>query len=188
MLSIDTPFIQSNILINENGSAWITDFGLSTLLTELGGLTFATSFHARGTIRWMAPELFDLNVLENELEEAPPCISPTTHNDTYSFGSIMLQVCNISPSRITTLRIKHQHNGQILSGKVPYHYYPNDMQVVHAVLKGITPTRPSNALVTDCRWTFIQRCWSTVDITRRRPTCDEIADFTKNELDCIRAS
>lgn len=70
--------VQSNILINESGSAWIADFGLSTLLNELEGLTFATSFHARGTIRWIAPELLDLGLPENDLEEEPSNISPMT--------------------------------------------------------------------------------------------------------------
>lgn len=68
------PFIQSNILIKKNGCAWITDFGLPTLLTELEGLTFATSFHARGTIRWMAPELLDLS-MSDEAKEAVSSIS-----------------------------------------------------------------------------------------------------------------
>ena len=56
------------------------------------------------------------------------------------------------------------------------------MQVVHAVSKGITPTRPSDALVTERRWAFIQRCWSTVNIARTRPSSEEIVDFTRNEL------
>ncbi|KAH0830106.1 WD40-repeat-containing domain protein [Lanmaoa asiatica] len=59
----------SNVLIRENGRAYIADFGLSMLLTELGGSTFATSFHARGTLRWTAPELLDLEVPEDGMEE-----------------------------------------------------------------------------------------------------------------------
>ena len=91
-------FIQSNVLILENGCASIADFGLSTLLTELGGSTFAASFHERGTIRWMAPELLDLRVPENQLEEDASHVLPTTHSDVYSFGGVMLQVRGASES------------------------------------------------------------------------------------------
>ena len=61
------------------------------LLTELGGSTFATSFQARGTLRWTAPELLDLEVPEDGMEESPR-VAPTTQSDVYSFGGVMLQV------------------------------------------------------------------------------------------------
>ena len=88
---IDTCTLQSNVLIRESGKACIADFGLSMLLTELGGSTFATSFQARGTLRWTAPELLDLEVPEDDMEESP-CVVPTTQSDVYSFGGVMLQV------------------------------------------------------------------------------------------------
>ncbi|KAF9219700.1 hypothetical protein BS17DRAFT_788969 [Gyrodon lividus] len=50
-----------NVLMHGNGRACIADFGLSMLLNELGGSTFSTSFQARGTLRWAAPELLHLN-------------------------------------------------------------------------------------------------------------------------------
>ena len=62
------------------------------LLTELGGSTFATSFQARGTLRWTAPELLDLEVPEDGMEEESPHVAPTTQSDVYSFGGVMLQV------------------------------------------------------------------------------------------------
>ncbi|KAF8838108.1 kinase-like protein [Paxillus ammoniavirescens] len=146
----------SNVLIHGNGRACIADFGLSTLLTELGGSTFATSFQARGTLRWAAPELLDLEIPEND--DNPPKVFPTPESDVYSFGGIMLQV---------------------LSGKVPYHYYSREAQVVHAVSKGETPKRPSGELTSDARWNFIERCWASVD---SRPSDEEIAEFTRHEL------
>ncbi|KAG6375774.1 kinase-like domain-containing protein [Boletus reticuloceps] len=81
----------SNVLIHEGGRACIADFGLSMLLTELGASTFATSFHARGTLRWMAPELLDLEVPKDDVVEDSSRVGPTTQSDVYSFGSIMLQ-------------------------------------------------------------------------------------------------
>ena len=72
--------------------ARIADFGLSILLTKLGGSTFATSFRGRGTIQWIAPELLVCGAPGNGTEEAPPAM-PTTYSDVYSFGGVMLHVC-----------------------------------------------------------------------------------------------
>ncbi|KIJ10920.1 hypothetical protein PAXINDRAFT_16143 [Paxillus involutus ATCC 200175] len=146
-----------NVLIRANGRACIADFGLSTLLTELGGSTFATSFQARGTLRWAAPELY-LNDQTSGDEENPPRVPPTPRSDIYSFGGIMLQV---------------------LTGKIPYHYYPRDERVLLALSQGETPRRPSGALATDRQWSLIERCWTSVE---SRPSDDEIVEFTENEL------
>ncbi|KIJ10913.1 hypothetical protein PAXINDRAFT_16135 [Paxillus involutus ATCC 200175] len=149
---------QSNVLVHDNGRACIADFGLSTLLTELEGSSFSTSFHARGTLRWAAPELLSLNVHVSGDEENIPQVPPTPRSDTYAFGGIMLQV---------------------LTGKIPYHYYPRDERVLLALSRGETPKRPSGAMVTDRRWAFIERCWTSVE---SRPSDDEIVEFAKNEL------
>lgn len=71
---------------------------------------------------------------------------------------------------------------QILTGKVPYCHLPQDHQVLGAVLTGKTPTRPSCDIVTEHRWAFIQRCWSTVDAAKSRPSNEEILNFTKGEM------
>ncbi|KAF9233557.1 kinase-like domain-containing protein, partial [Melanogaster broomeanus] len=153
----------SNVLVRGNERACITDFGLSTMLTELEGSTFTTSSHARGTLRWTAPELLGLQVSEEE--ENPHQVVPTPQSDVYSFGGIMLQV---------------------LTGKVPYYYYVRDAQVMHAISKGDTPRRPqatsSGELVTDRRWAFMQRCWSYLDAGPQRPSDEEIVQFTSCEL------
>ncbi|KAG6375771.1 kinase-like domain-containing protein [Boletus reticuloceps] len=85
----------SNVLIHESGRACITDFGLSMLLTELGASTFATSFHTRGTLRWAAPELLDIEIPVDDMHQESPRVTPVTQSDVYSFGSIMLQVGGI---------------------------------------------------------------------------------------------
>ncbi|KIJ09596.1 hypothetical protein PAXINDRAFT_102218 [Paxillus involutus ATCC 200175] len=149
----------SNVLIDGNGRACISDFGLSTLLTNLGGSTYATSSHAGGTLRWTAPELLDPQVPEDE--DNPVDVSPTPQSDVYSFGRIMLQ---------------------ILTGKVPYYYYTREPQVLSAISRGMIPKRPSRALVTDRQWTFMERCWMPVDGDESRPGDEEIVQFARQEL------
>ncbi|KIJ06109.1 hypothetical protein PAXINDRAFT_140859 [Paxillus involutus ATCC 200175] len=150
----------ANVLIHANGKARISDFGLSTLLTQLGGSTFATTHQVPGTLRWTAPELLDLQ--EHEDEENLPHIAPSPQSDVYSFGRIMLQ---------------------ILTGKVPYHYFTREAQVVHAMSRGVNPKRPSQELVTDSQWTFIERCWTPVNADQSRPGDQEILEFAKQELE-----
>ncbi|KAF9232254.1 kinase-like domain-containing protein, partial [Melanogaster broomeanus] len=151
----------SNVLVDDKGRACIADFGLSVLLTELGGSTFATSAQQRGTLRWAAPENLNLNVEFSGDRESSPIVPPTTRSDIYSFGRIMLQV---------------------LTGKIPYHYYPGDARVVLAISQGESPQRPDLVAVSDHRWAFIQRCWSTADDGQSRPSDEEVVEFTRDEL------
>ncbi|KAF9220165.1 hypothetical protein BS17DRAFT_356758 [Gyrodon lividus] len=107
-LTIVERLVLSNVLIHGKGRACIADFGLSTLLTDVRGSTFSTSFQERGTLGWAAPELLNLNVQVSGDEENLPKVLPTPRSDIYSLGGIMLQV---------------------LTGKVPYHYYTRDERV-----------------------------------------------------------
>ncbi|KAF8840941.1 kinase-like protein [Paxillus ammoniavirescens] len=152
----------SNVLVDANGRACISDFGLSTTLTELGGSSYATSSHAGGNLRWTAPELLDLHVLDDEGN--PLHVVPRPLSDVYSFGRIMLQV---------------------LTGKVPYHYYTSDGRVLSAILQGIIPMRPNAPLVTDRQWRFMQQCWMPMDAGELRPRADEIVEFARQELVAI---
>ncbi|KAF8839146.1 kinase-like protein [Paxillus ammoniavirescens] len=149
----------SNVLIDGNGRACISDFGLSTLLTQLGGSTFAPTREPLGTLRWTAPELFELS--EPGDEDEPPHIITSPRSDVYSFGRIMLQ---------------------ILTGKVPFHYWTREVQVMHAISRGVIPQRPRQELVTDRQWSFMQRCWMPLDAVELRPCVDEIVEFVRQEL------
>ncbi|KAF9238134.1 kinase-like domain-containing protein [Melanogaster broomeanus] len=157
----------SNVLIDDKGRACITDFGLSMVLTELEGSTFATSVQTGGTLRWAAPENLHLN--HSGDRENVPEVSPTTRSDIYSFGRVMLQAIGL-------------RNIKVLTGKIPYHYYRVDVRVVLAISQGENPRRPGLAVITDRRWAFIQKCWSTVDEGQSRPSDEEVVEFIREEL------
>ena len=74
------------------------------------------------------------------------------------------------------------NNGKILTGNVPYHHLSRDEQVLYAILKGVPPKRPDEAVVTDHRWKFIEWCWSPAKGTRPRPSGDEIVEFMEDDL------
>jgi serine/threonine protein kinase len=80
-------FVQGNILVDETGSAIITDFGLSKVIEEMSdSMTRGTSFFA-GSTRWMAPELIFALVEDDGI--IPPI---TKYSDVYAFASICLEV------------------------------------------------------------------------------------------------
>ncbi|KAF9233675.1 kinase-like domain-containing protein, partial [Melanogaster broomeanus] len=74
---------KGNVLVDGDGRAFISDFGLCSILGGLhGGSSFVRSTCRPGTIRWAAPELV-LN---------PDTAQPSTASDVFSFGCIMLQI------------------------------------------------------------------------------------------------
>lgn len=56
------------------------------------------------------------------------------------------------------------------------------MQIVAAIFRGETPTRPDESSVTDHRWGFIQRCWSPFRVVVQRPSGEEIVAFSRDDL------
>ncbi|KAF8870829.1 kinase-like domain-containing protein [Infundibulicybe gibba] len=131
----------SNVLLGEPNTVVLSDFGLSTLLSESGTLSHSvsTSVGGRGAVRWAAPEIViasDDNTIRR----------PDKSSDTYSFGSITLQA---------------------LSGHIPYHHLRSDVCVILHLSKGIKPPRPLQPPIKDEIWGLIQNCWD--DEPQRRP-------------------
>ncbi|KAG8949079.1 hypothetical protein FRC03_000448 [Tulasnella sp. 419] len=84
--SFDPPVVHadlkpSNILIDNDGHARLTDFGLSRMLKE-GPTGFTTSSSLKGTFRWMAPELF----------QTSDCKAATTKSDIYAICLSILEI------------------------------------------------------------------------------------------------
>lgn len=145
----------SNVLVMENGTACLSDFGLSGVVTEFfGSSTFSST--VSGNIRWGAPELFALP--ENQDD---PTNRPSKEADIYSFGSITLQV---------------------LSGKVPYYYIKQQMQIIVMVADGKKPRRPEEPKIAEEHWNMIERCWSPCDV---RPAIEDIVKFIATQRKCL---
>ncbi|KZV89845.1 kinase-like protein, partial [Exidia glandulosa HHB12029] len=70
----------ANILVSDQGVARLSDFGFASVLAELS-ISMTTHTSVKGTLRWMAPELF---TSENT--------SHTTQTDMWAFGCVMLEV------------------------------------------------------------------------------------------------
>lgn len=74
----------ANILVADDGSACLCDFGLSSIAAEFQGTSYITSTMG-GNVRWAAPEL----ILPTE-DGTVPMVD--TYCDAYSYGSVTLEV------------------------------------------------------------------------------------------------
>ncbi|KAG1770269.1 kinase-like domain-containing protein [Suillus occidentalis] len=84
----------NNVLIDSQGKACLTDFGLSTVC---GGLVQSAEYTGNpGAVRWAAPEFFIGDGQHS-----------TFDSDIYSFGSIMLQVLS---GEIPWSEVKGEHH------------------------------------------------------------------------------
>ncbi|KAG2076583.1 kinase-like protein [Suillus decipiens] len=142
----------NNVLIGNDRTAFLADFGLSGTLTQLPGMMryLAMSRYHPGALRWLAPELYSA--------EDSACVV-TTQSDIYSFGSIMLQV---------------------LTGNLPWPHLTHDFQICQAINRQTEHPRPTDAHVTDKCWNFIASCWSKAPIDR--PSAKEVLQFIDDEL------
>ncbi|KAF9459519.1 kinase-like domain-containing protein [Collybia nuda] len=144
-----------NVLITDAGTACIADFGLARALdSEIVNFSSWSNGHGSGgSLRWMAPELFD------QEEDAEVCSDTMT--DIYAFGSVCYE---------------------IFSGCVPFHTITNDYQIMSRIVAGRRPLRPivsepslqscSCLGLNDDMWLLIEDCWKK-DPTGR-PTATEI--------------
>ncbi|KAG2036693.1 kinase-like domain-containing protein [Suillus americanus] len=142
-----------NILVDHQGRAQLSDFGVMLLLAEIP-TSAQPSGGIRSAVRWTDPQLF-----EPQKGEIDPCI-PTEQTDIYSIGSILLQ---------------------LLTGSIPYYDIKDNIRVLILSSTGVKPRCPPGTFVTSAQWSFIERCWSPRGLPSR-PTIEEIEEFLESEL------
>ncbi|KAG2073403.1 kinase-like protein [Suillus decipiens] len=142
-----------NILVDRQGRAQLSDFGVMLLLAEIPN-SEQSSGGIRSAVRWTDPQLFELQKGGTNL------CSPTEQTDIYSIGSIILQ---------------------LLTGSIPYYDIKDNIHVLVLSSRGVKPKCPPEASVTSAQWSFIQRCWSPQGLFSR-PTIKEIEEFLEFEL------
>ncbi|KAG8704224.1 hypothetical protein FRC09_003686 [Ceratobasidium sp. 395] len=93
-----------NVLMRDDGTPLLADFGLSRIVAEIStGLTTSSS---RGSYRWMSPELF--GGVEDQIQ-----VFVTTASDVWAFGCLCLE---------------------ILTDLLPWASIKNDISVMQAIL------------------------------------------------------
>ncbi|KAE9384827.1 kinase-like protein, partial [Gymnopus androsaceus JB14] len=73
-----------NILVSDLGQCRLADFGLAGMMSALQTLSSSTADGTRGSIRWMAPELFTTS-------------KPSTVTDMYALGCTIYEITTGEP-------------------------------------------------------------------------------------------
>ncbi|KXN91098.1 hypothetical protein AN958_02873 [Leucoagaricus sp. SymC.cos] len=135
-----------NILIQENGSACLADFGLSCVVDEEILQWTSSQTTARiGTLRWQAPELVDESTQ-----------TPTFKSDIYSMASTMYEVLTGHTPYYECYR-DFTVVGMLVKGITPKKPSPMEMETLE---------------LTDLIWQLMTNCWSRVP--DERPTVEEV--------------
>ncbi|KAF5381132.1 hypothetical protein D9757_009417 [Collybiopsis confluens] len=151
----DPPFVHGdirggNILVTDDLRCCLADFGL-TLVAPNSHLTasFSSSSSVNGAVRWLAPEYVTFGA------GSPP--PNYTSRDVYAFACTIVE---------------------ILTLKLPFHDYPNDVAVIFALINAERPTRPLDVWYPDEIWDLTSRCWA--QNSRDRPSAVEIYEVLED--------
>jgi len=146
----------SNILIDDAGRPRLTDFGLITFSSTQSVRTTQDASDARGSVRWMAPELFMSNN------------SQSRASDVYAFGMTILEVYTGKPPFST--------NGYINDIQVL-------VAVNSGVMPKRPTTQTLVCALSDELWGLVERCWQShpderPNLNRITEELDSLASLT----------
>ncbi|KLO18998.1 kinase-like protein [Schizopora paradoxa] len=152
----------ANVLISEDGTAQLADFGLSSVgdsVAQLGG----SVSNSAGNPRWLAPELLFPDHFGSSGKS-------TRETDVYAFGMTALE---------------------LFSGKVPFYNLPDPAIPLEVAIKGLKPPRPELATsrgLTDIIWDIVERCWHRDPLLRPKTQCPDsiLVEFAATSVVALR--
>ncbi|ESK96318.1 hypothetical protein Moror_7104 [Moniliophthora roreri MCA 2997] len=132
----------ANILVDNKRSCRLADFGLATII-ETERVDSTTSSAIKGTVRWMAPEMF-----------APKDEAETNNSEAKWPRDIYAFACTIF---------------EIMTGEPPFANL-SGAAVMFKVITGVRPARPVDGWCPDKMWRLVERCWAQDPGMRPRAT------------------
>ncbi|KAF9231205.1 kinase-like protein, partial [Melanogaster broomeanus] len=140
-----------NVLVDDDGRACLTDFGLSLIVQEFEGTSYLKS-SVCGAIRFADPELVRRAHANSNI------VYPTKPSDIYSFGGLMLHV---------------------LSGQKPYEGI-KDFPLLTLILgKTNQPMSINDEQISHEHLSLIRQCWNHEE--EKRPSADQIESFLRSQ-------
>ncbi|KIJ69631.1 hypothetical protein HYDPIDRAFT_36655 [Hydnomerulius pinastri MD-312] len=121
----------NNLLVSEEGTVSLSDFGLTQVLTDVVGKEAMVTLTNTSSIRWHAPEL-------NSGDET----EPTMYSDVFSFGMTILE--------LLTMKTPYSHRKRDISVV---------QDLANKMLPPRPTEQEAVEWMTDGLWGVMQRCW-----------------------------
>ena len=165
-----TNFGQPNILVDHNGNARLTDFGLTSIVRGMYSLRVTG---VKGyTEAWAAPE-----VLEEGNKATPEA-------DIFSFGMVVIEV---GPRASPHLALRADSSNVLIPVKAFTGGYPfsgfTDPIIILKITTGERPARPQGTRelgLTDSVWEMTVKCWQ--QDPGLRPSVTEVVGLLRRRL------
>lgn len=141
---------QANVLVDDDGNARISDYGLAFIIEP----SEFTSIKTAGACRWTAPEI--MNPPEDDAANESPALF-TKESDVYAFAMVVIEVGNIPINYQSVLLITVVM--KIFSEQIPFSNKKNDSSVIFSVLDGVRPAQPPFLQDKKELGELVKECW-----------------------------
>ncbi|EEB89357.1 hypothetical protein MPER_12554, partial [Moniliophthora perniciosa FA553] len=146
----------ANIPVDDHLICRLADFGLAATLGETQIINTSSSA-PKGSLRWMAPEMY-LNIgTQTNSNSAGTDKSP---RDVYAFACTVFEV---------------------MTGQVPFAGMI-DPAVIFQILNKARPERPTDGWCPDHIWNLVELCWG--DDPQQRPCAGPIEEYLRQLMEC----
>ena len=151
------PWQQANVVIDQEGRARLTEYGLAVISSD-PRFAVPVAPGVTGTSRWLAPEIIDPSDNGDGISvvESKPA-------DVFAFAMLAVEV---------------------FTGEVPFEGQTSAM-AASRVLRGERPEMPGNAQdvgLTGEMWKLLESCWQ--QDPEKRPTMDEVVRKWEKFVEC----
>ncbi|KAK1218884.1 hypothetical protein PQX77_018411 [Marasmius sp. AFHP31] len=148
----------ANVLVNEQGRCLLADFGLAITVAESTTRVKPSTSEMKGSIRWMAPELFRLgNAIHATTEGSKERVNKFGQ-DIYAFACTILEMITGQPPFADVMTV-------------------DAMVILEVGTKGTRPSRPplASCWCPDNIWALVQQCWAQQ--SQDRPKASEVHEY-----------